>query len=588
MTNADIAKILREIGLYLDMDAVPFKPRAYEKAADAVLALDRPVAELYAQGGLKALAQIPTVGKGIAERIEELLKTGKIHDHEEYRRRIPVDLSALSAIEGLGPKLIKALYDQLHIRTVADLEAAARAGMIRQLPHFGEKSERKILKGVSFFQQASGRQPLGHIYELVRAIEARLAAAPGVERTAIAGSIRRGKETVGDADFLVVSHQPERVMDVFVAMSEVAHVHAKGVTKSSVRLSIGMDADLRVVSADSFGAALCYFTGSKDHNVVLRRIAQDKGLKLNEYGVFKGERALAGRTEEEVYAALGLPFVPPELRENTGELEAAMRGTLPALIEPGDVRGDLQIQTDWTDGANSIEEMAHAAKRLGREYIAITDHTRGLAMTGGSDEQQLLEQIAAIKAFNKRERGIRVLTGAEVNINRDGTLDIADDVLAQLDVVGVAVHSHFNLPRDEMTRRLIRAMENPHADILFHPTGRVLMKREPYAVDIDAVIAAAKRTGTVLEIDAIPDRLDLKDEHVRKAVAAGVPLTIDSDAHQIGHLRVIDDFGIPTARRGWATKADILNTKPVADFLAGLKDGAPPKRGRKPASRRSA
>ncbi len=574
MTNADVSRFLREMSIFLDMAGVPFKPRAYEKSAYAVEALDRPVQELYAEGGVKALASIPSVGKGIAERIAELLTTGKCGDHERLRRETPVDVAGLTAIEGLGPKMVKALYDDLGIRTVADLESAARAGKIRQLPHFGEKTERKILKGIGFLKQGSGRQPIGLVLDLVRTIEERLSGLRGVRQVAVAGSIRRRKETVGDADLLVVSSRPETVMDFFVSMPEVAHVHGKGPTKTSVRLAMGMDADLRVVPAESFGAALNYFTGSKDHNVVLRRIAQEKGLKLNEYGVFKGDRPIAGRTEPEVYAALGLAYVPPELRENTGEIEAARAGRLPQLIESSDLRGDLQVQTSWTDGANSLEEMVDGGRRLGLQYMAITDHTRGLAMTGGSDERQLLEQVAAIELLNKRLKGFRVLTGAEVNINRDGSLDIADEVLAQLHVVGVAVHSHFSLPREEQTRRIIRAMENPHADILFHPTGRILMKRQPCDVDIDALIAAAKRTGTVLEIDAIPDRLDLKDEHVRKAVNAGVHLTVNSDAHSLSQLRYPEDFGIAVARRGWATKENVINTRPVEQFLRCLKGAA--------------
>jgi DNA polymerase (family X) len=367
-------------------------------------------------------------------------------------------------------------------------------------------------------------------------------------------------------------------MDFFVSMPEVVHVHGKGHTKSSVKLNTGMDVDLRVVPAESWGAALNYFTGSKDHNVALRRIAIEKKLKLNEYGVFRGEKAIAGKSEEEVYAALGLPYIEPELREMTGEIDAADAGTLPDLIGYDDLRGDLQTQTTWTDGANSIEEMAAEAQRLGLEYIAITDHTRGLAMTGGADEKKLRQQMKAIDKLNKQRPGITVLKGAEVNINKDGTLDIDDATLAQLDVVGVAVHAHFNLSRAEQTRRVIRAMENPHADILFHPTARVIQKREPLDLDIDAVIEAAKRTGTVLEIDAYPERLDLKDEHVRKAVDAGVKIVIDSDAHSIHHLEYLH-FGIATARRGWATKADVLNALPVRAFLGALKGGG--MRGRK-------
>jgi DNA polymerase (family 10) len=324
------------------------------------------------------------------------------------------------------------------------------------------------------------------------------------------------------------------------------------------------------VRKESFGAALNYFTGSKDHNVALRRIAQEKGLKLNEYGLFRGSKRVAGETEEEIYKALGLSFIPPELRENQGEIEAAKKGTIPDLVGYRDLRGDLQTQTTWTDGANSIEEMVEEAKRLGLEYIAITDHTKGLAMTGGSDEKKLLKQMAAIDKINRSLKGITVLKGAEVNINKDGTLDIEDEVLSRLDVVGIAVHSHFNLPRQEMTERIVRAMRNPHADILFHPTGRVIQKREPYDVDMDAIIKTAKETGTALEIDAYPDRLDLKDEHIRKAVEAGVRLAIDSDAHSVNHIRYLE-FGVAQARRGWAEKKDVINTKPLKEFLSCLK-----------------
>jgi len=571
VSNADVARVLREIAVLLDMDGVPFKPRAYEKAAYAIESLDEPIGDLVRRGGIVAVEELPGVGKSIAEKIVTLVETGHLSYYDELHAKVPVDLAGLSAIEGLGPKNIKALYQELNVRTVADLEAAAQAGRIRTLPHFGEKSEQKILKGIEFLKRSTGRFTLGAVLPLVGEIEARLRAVRGVKQVAVAGSIRRRKETVGDGDILVVSDQADAVMDFFTGMPEVVHVHGKGPTKSSVKLHTGMDVDVRVVPAASFGAALSYFTGSKDHNVALRRIAIERKLKLNEYGVFRGEKAIAGRTEDEVYAALGLPFIPPELRENSGEIEAAAAGTLPDLVGYEDLRGDLQTQTTWTDGANSIEEMVAAARRLGREYVAITDHTRGLAMTGGSDEKKLHQQMAAIDTLNKRLKGITVLKGAEVNIAKDGTLDIADETLAKLDVVGVAVHSHFNLSRQEQTRRVLRAMENPHADILFHPTARVLQKREPIDMDIDAVIAAAKRTGTILEIDAYPDRLDLKDEHVRKAIQAGVKLVIDTDAHSVHHLDYLH-FGVATARRGWATKADVINTLPLKTFLACLKN----------------
>jgi DNA polymerase (family 10) len=569
MTNAEIARILNEIAAFLEMEGVAFKPRAYEKAAHAVEVLDEPVTEVFKRGGVTAVEKIPGVGKSIAEKIATLIEDGHLPYYEALKKKTPVDVAALISVEGVGPKMIKTLYDELGVRTLDDLEAAARAGRIHELPHFGEKSEQKILKGIGFQRQSKGRFTLGTALPLLSEIEVFLAELKGVRRVAIAGSTRRRKETVGDGDLLVVAKDADAVMDAFVAMDSVVHVHGKGHTKASVKLHTGMDVDLRIVPAESWGAALNYFTGSKDHNVTLRKMALAKKLKLNEYGVFRGDKRIAGETEEEVYAILGLAYVPPELRENTGEIEAAAEDRLPKLIGYDDVRGDLQIQTKWTDGANTIEEIVAEARRLGREYIAITDHTKGLAMMG-QDEKGIRKQGAAIDKLNKSLRGFRILKGAEVNINKDGSLDIDDETLATLDLVGVAIHSHFNLARAEMTRRVIRAMENPHVHILFHPTARILQEREACDIDIDAVINAAKRTGTALEIDAYPDRLDLKDEHVRKAVEAGVKLVIDTDAHSLHHLGYMD-YGIATARRGWATKADVLNTKPLKSFLGSLK-----------------
>jgi DNA polymerase (family 10) len=573
LSNDAIADALREMALFLEMEGVQFKPRAYEKAALAVEACDRPLHEIAAREGAKGLDRVPAVGKGIAERIVELLETGRIEDLEALRARTPIDALGLTAVEGLGPAHAKQLYEALGIRDLRGLECACRAGKVRELPHFGEKSEQKLLRGIAFLVGAGGRQPLGALLPLARAIEARLAALPGVTRAAVAGSIRRRKETIGDLDFLVAARDPAAVSRAFASMPEVAHVHARGASKTLVRLDSGIDADLRVVPEESFGAALAYFTGSKAHNVRLRGIARRRGLKLNEYGLFRGSRRLAGTSEEQVYEALGLAFVPPELREDRGEIEAALAGRLPRLIEHGALRGDLQVQTDWTDGAASIEEMARAAQACGLEYIAITDHTRDLAMARGSDEARLRRQAAAIRKLNQKLRGFRVLTGAEVNIREDGSLDISDAALAELEVVGAAVHSRFRQPRAEMTRRLVRAIENPHVDILFHPTGRSLGQREGVDVDLDALIAAAKRTGTVLEIDAMPDRLDLPDEAVRKAIEAGVRIAIDSDAHQTSQLGYADEFGIPVARRGWATQRDVVNALPVAACLAALKGG---------------
>ncbi len=493
---------------------------------------------------------------------------------EGMRAKRPVELAELTAIEGVGPKTVRALYEGLGIRTLADLERAARQGKIRELAGFGVKSEQDILRGVEFLAKRRGRFLLGEVLPLVSEIESRLSALSGVRRAVVAGSIRRRKETVGDADLLVIAERSERVMNFFVGMPEVAHVHGQGPTKASVRLEMGMDVDLRVVGKESFGAALAYFTGSKDHNVHLRRIAQEKGWKLNEYGLFdasKHDRVVAGPTEKGVYQALGLAFVPPELREDKGEVEAAAAGSLPRLIDYHDLAGDLQVQTNWTDGQHSIEEMAHTAREHGLSYIAVTDHTKSLAMMG-LDETRLAEQMRFIDGLNQRLTGFRVLKGAEVNVLKDGSLDIEDALLARLDVVGVGVHSHFHLSRAEMTARVTRAMRNPHVDVLFHPTGRILMKRDPYEIDIDELIRVARETGTILEIDAQPDRLDLKDEQVRKAVEAGVKLAIDTDAHARGHFALLP-YGIAQARRGWARPRDVVNTLPVEKFLASLKGG---------------
>ena len=573
MRNAELARCFRDLAAYLEMEDVPFKPRAYEKAAQAIESFGQPLAQVYEKGGVKALCDIPGIGKSMGEKLKELLTTGRCTLHEEYRQRLPVDVAALTALEGIGPKAVKVLFERLSVRTTADLEAAARAGKIRALPGFGERSEQRILKGLAFAESSSGRERLAIVRPLVEELATTVRRFPGVTRVEIAGSIRRRRETVGDADVLAIARKAEPVIDAFTSLPQVARVLGRGDTKGSVKLGSGLQVDLRVVPEESFGAALLYFTGSKSHNVTLRQIAIKKELKLNEYGLFRGTRRIAGRTEAEIYERLGLALIPPELREDQGEIEAARAGTLPELIEAGTLRGDLQTQTDWTDGKDSIEAMARAAAAAGLEYIAITDHTVSLAMTRGSDEKKLRRQMREIARIQERVGGIRILCGAEVNINKDGTLDIDDETLATLDVVGIAVHSYMNLPRAEMTARILRAMQNPHADILFHPTGRKIGTREPYDVDIDAIIAAAKETGTVLELDAYPERLDLRDEHVRRAINAGVPIVIDSDAHSTKHFAFPNEHGIDQARRGWARAADVLNTRPLNAFLAALKDG---------------
>jgi DNA polymerase (family 10) len=570
LKNPEVAKVLNEIAVLLEMDNVQFKPRAYEKAARAIEALEESVEEIYARGGTKALMEIPGVGASIAEKIGELIDTGKLQYHEDLKKKVPVDLESLYGIEGLGPKTIKTLYQQLGIKTIDDLEKAAREHKISKLPGFKEKTEQNILKGIEFAKKGKGRYILGFTLPLIHDIENRLRSLPGVTKAIAAGSVRRWKETIGDADFLVISDNHQKVMDFFTSMPEVIDITNKGDTKSSVKLKTGMDVDVRVLSEENFGAALQYFTGGKDHNVALRRIAQEKGMKLSEYGLFKGDKQIAGRTEEEVYEKLGLDWMPPELRENTGEIEAAMNHRLPKLVEYNEVRGDLQTHTKWTDGANTIQEMAQEAHRIGREYIVISDHSKGLAMTGGLDEQMLLKQGEEIDKVNDKLRGIRVLKGVELNIQKDGSLDISDKVLEGLDVVGAAVHSNLNMDKEEMTKRVLKALENPNVDILCHPTERQIQKREAVQLDVDRIIQAAKDTGTILDVDSYPDRLDLKDEYIKKAVQLGTKLGISSDSHSKIHLHYLE-LGIAQARRGWATAKDIVNTRKVDEFLKLVK-----------------
>lgn len=574
--NSDIARILREIGEYLDMQGVAFKPRAYEKAAEAIESLETEVKDIYSAGGLPALEKIPGVGISLAEKIEEIIKTGKLKYYEQLKRKTPVDLESFAGIEGLGPKSIKKLYEKLGIKNIKDLEKAAKAGRVSSLEGFGKKSEENILKAIEFKKRSGGRFILGFAMPIIQEIENRLKKLPEVQKITIAGSVRRRKETIGDVDILIISDNPESVMNFFVSMPEVERVFARGKTKSAIKIKNGMDVDLRVVPKESYGAALNYFTGSKDHNVKLREIAIDNGYKLNEYGLFKKQRGgkevqIAGKTEEEIYNALDLSYVEPEIRENRGEIELARSGKLPKLISYNSLLGDLQVQTNWTDGLNSIEEMALAAIKSGLKYIAITDHTKRLAMTGGLDEKRIVKQWAEIDSVNKKLRGkIKVLKGVECDILKDGSLDLPDSILAKLDVVGVSIHSNFNLTRRDQTERIKRAIENPHADILFHPTGRVIQKREAYDVDIDEIIKVAKKTGTILEIDAYPSRSDLKDEHIKKCVEAGVKMSIDSDAHSAAHF-VYLDFGLAQARRGWAEKGDIINAWPLEKMIKFLK-----------------
>jgi DNA polymerase (family 10) len=573
--NSDVAKAMRDLGFLTEIieedPNVLFRARAYYRAADTIAGLQENVTDIYGRHGVNGLLEIPSVGKAIASKIEEYIKRSRIQHLEELKAKMPIDIDELYGIEGIGPKTIKMFYDKLHIKNLDDLEKAATEGKLKTLPGFTEKKERDIFKQIEFFKRGKGRLIIGEVYPLVRQIEKRLQHIAGVKNAVAAGSIRRMKETIGDIDYLVAANDPKQVIDFFVKMPEVQEILGMGQAKAFVKLASGIDADLLVVPEESWGAALQYFTGSKEHSVQLRKIAISKGLRLNEWGIFKGDKRIAGATEEEVYKILGLQWIPPEMRENTGEIELGRQHKIPKLVEYGSLKGDLQVHSENSDGTATIEEMARGAKAFGLDYIAITDHTKSLALAGGLEEQELLEQAYKISQLNDRLREeFRILSSAEVNIMKDGSLDIPNTVLDKLDIVGAAIHSHFNLPIETQTERLIKAAKNPSVDILFHPTGRLINRRPGYLVDIEKVIEVAKDTNTVLEIDAHYDRLDLKDEYVRMAVRNGVKLVIDSDAHHPIHYSFLT-FGIAQARRGWAIQSDILNTLPADKLLNALK-----------------
>jgi DNA polymerase (family X) len=575
LNNYEIAKILHEIAIFEEMKGEKFKPRAYEKAALYVGSLSDDLATIYKKGGTGSLMELPGIGNSIAEKLSELIRTGKLQYHEDLKREIPVDVSALASIEGIGAKTMKVLYEELGITNIEQLEAAAKGHRIRDLPGFGEKSEEQILHGIEFFKKShGGRFILGFILEILEDICNRLRKLDSVKKVELAGSARRMKESIGDADFLAVSNQPEEVMDFFTTMPEVEYIHTKGITKSMVRLHSGIDCDLRIVPEESFGAAFQYFTGNKQHNVVVRTIALHKGYKLNEYGLYdKRDHQLAGRLEEDIYSKLGLAWIPPELREDKGEIEAAKECRLPKLINYNSLKGDIQVHTNWTDGNNSIIEMGQAAKAIGLEYIAITDHSQTLGIAHGLNKEKLEKQKKEIDSTNhkmKDDEGITILRGVEVNILKDGSLDLENNILKEFDVVGAAIHSYFSLPRKEQTKRLTSAMSNPNVDILFHPTGRIIQQRQSIDVDIEKILQVSKETNTILEIDASPDRLDLRDEYIKLAIENGCKLTIDSDAHDKSHMHFVK-FGISQARRGWAEQNDVINTLSLDKFLKSLK-----------------
>jgi len=569
MRNLALARIFSEIADMLEIkEASIFRISAYRRAARAMESLTEDVAEVAARDDLE---EIPGVGTSTAEKIEEYLESGKITYYEELRASLPAGITTLMSVPEVGPKTAVLLYEKLGVTTIDELERAARQGLVRTLPRMGAKTEENILNGIELIRRTKERLPLGQVLPHATEIEDALRALKEVKAISLAGSIRRMKETIGDIDILVTSSRPARVMDVFTTLPQVQRVLAKGPTRSSVLLEVGIQADVRVVKPESFGAALQYFTGSKEHNVRLREKGVRRGLKINEYGVFrvKDEKRVAGRTEEEVYAALDLPWIPPEIREGQGEVELAEKGKLPRLVELPDIRGDLQMHTRWSDGSDSAEAMARAAKERGYEYIAITDHSQSLKFVGGVTVEELREHAKLVKQVGDKV-GIAILMGTECEVHPDGSLDYPDEVLKELDIVLAAVHTRFRMSEAEMTKRMIKAMENPHVDVVAHPTGRLLGQRESYSVNVERLVEAARRTGTVLEINAGPQRLDLRDTQARMAQERGVKLAINTDAHTRYQLRYME-FGVGTARRGWVEKKNVINTLPLNDLRAFLR-----------------
>ena len=485
--------------------------------------------------------------------------------HQEQLAKIPRSLLDLLQLQTVGPQKVRLFYQQANIRSVDELEAAAKEGRLRGLPGMSEKSEENILKAIEVFRRAAGRFRLDTAYETAEVLTAWLRDSKAVEEVTPAGSLRRGRETVGDLDLLVTGRDPASIADHFVKFPGIAAILAKGEDKVSVKLKNDLQVDVRLLERSAYGAALQYFTGSKEHNVALRDRAKRHGWKLNEYGLFHGEKVLASRTEEEIYAQLGLPWIPPELRENLGEIEAAEKDELPKLVELGDIRGDLQMHTTASDGHASIEEMAGAAKQLGYQYILITDHSKAVTVANGLDEKRAVEHIRRIHAARKKVKGIEIWAGSEVDILGDGSLDYPDELLKQFDIVLVSVHSRMTMPAEEMTTRLLRALENPYVRILGHPTGRQILRRDPFLFDLEKVFAAAKKLGVILELNGNPERLDLCDRHVKLARDRGMKIIISTDAHDPQHFKLMR-YGVITARRGWMEKSGVLNTLPPKNF----------------------
>jgi len=567
--NEDVAAIFDEMADLLEIEGDnPYRVRAYRNAARSVRHLGKELADMVERN--EDLTRLPGIGKELAAKIREIVTTGHARALDRLHRRVPASLESLLKIPGLGPKRVRALYHDLHIKSLKQLEEAVRRGRLRQLPGFGPKTEQRILENIAAHRTEEKRFLNSVARRYAEPLVAWLQDTPGVEQVVVAGSYRRGRETVGDLDILVTVHGESPVMQRFTEYDEVADVVSRGRTRSTIYLRCGLQVDLRVVEQASFGAALHYFTGSRAHNIAIRHLGQQQGLKINEYGVFRGERRIAGETEESVYASVDLPWIPPELREARGEIEAAREGRLPRLIERGDLRGDLHCHTRATDGTASIEAMARAAREAGLEYLAITDHSHHLTMVHGLDEKALRRQMAEIDRLNETLDGITLLKGIEVDILEDGSLDLPAGLLCELDLVVAAVHSAFRLSRRKQTERILRAMDSPCFTILAHPLGRLLNERDPIAVDMERILDAARQRGCFVELNSQPQRLDLTDDHCLLAREKGVLVAIDSDAHQPGDFALLED-GIRQARRGWLEKGEVLNTLPLKTLRRKLR-----------------
>lgn len=567
MKQLEVASAFEQIGDLLELKGEnPFRIRAYRRAALNLRNLTGDLEEMAKAGFLET---IPGIGKDLAAKIQEMVATGRLQFLENLKKQVPESLSALMSVPGIGPKTAKRVYDRFRVKSIHHLEELVKSGKLRKLPGFQEKREQNILRGIQLLKAGQERMPLGIAMTLADQFVSLLKEMPEVKRIAVAGSLRRCSETIGDLDILITSKSPSKVMDRFVGLSLVAQVQAHGETKSSIRTAQGVQVDLRVVKPDAFGAALVYFTGSKAHNIRIRSLANKRGLTINEYGVFreKSGRRLAGEEEEEVYRPLGLPWIPPELREDLGEVEAAAAGRLPHLVEQKDIKGDFHIHSNWSDGHHSIEEVALAAKAKGHRYILLSDHSRSLRVAGGLTESELLEEMEEVRKLNRRLAPFRILMGAEVDILPDGRMDYPDRLLAKLDLAIAAVHSAFKQPREVMTRRILKAIANPYITLLAHPTTRLIGERGPIEVDLDEIFRAACRSDTALEINCYTQRLDLNDLHARRARELGVKLVLATDTHSLDQLNSIG-LGLAMARRAWTEPRDLLNTLGLDDLLA--------------------